>query len=401
MKLLFITKLLPRKDIIGGPILIYHRIKNLSLMGQEITLIAPGSCEKDLLDKSLEPFCKKIIKISTREKSDSEIERISKKLKRPKFFLGGDGGYSEILEKAFRKIMREKHFDVIIAEYSMMGQYIEANKDIIPPDTTAIVSVHECYTKAFKLRKQKGEKISDLKIKELSAYEFKIYEKADKILTLTEEDKKFLTGYNKKLEKKICVVPHGVDTDFYKPPAKKKWNTKNILFVGNFGHYPNIDAVKNFMKNCWGRIKKQVPDAKFFGIGFNPPEEILKFRNRDIIIMQGGDNKNMRDFYWKSDIFVSPIELGTGFRGKILEALACGIPVVATKLSTFGLSPEDRKNLFITDNYRTFSDYIISLLKDVNLRRETFRKSILIGKKFDHRNAAKKLLSVITKKTKN
>ncbi len=156
MNLLFLPKLLPRADIIGGPILIYHRIKNLSLMGHRITLIAPAYTEADRKDKSLEPFCEEVIRIdSVRERTREEVEALYKKLKRPRTFLTGDGAYDKSIEEALSRTLKERHFDSIIAEYSMMGQYIEANRSLIPSDTTAIISVHECYTKAFELRAKK------------------------------------------------------------------------------------------------------------------------------------------------------------------------------------------------------------------------------------------------------
>jgi len=104
MNLLFLSKLLPRADIIGGPILIYHRIKNLSSVGHRITLIAPAYTEEDRKDKSLKPFCEDIIRIdSVRERPQDEVEALYKRLNRPRSFLTGDGGYDERIEDALRK----------------------------------------------------------------------------------------------------------------------------------------------------------------------------------------------------------------------------------------------------------------------------------------------------------
>ena len=61
MKILFLPKLLPRADVIGGPILIYHRIKNLHRMGHRITVLAPAYDEKDRMDRSLNRFCEEVI----------------------------------------------------------------------------------------------------------------------------------------------------------------------------------------------------------------------------------------------------------------------------------------------------------------------------------------------------
>lgn len=398
MNLLFLPKLLPRADIIGGPILIYHRIKNLSSMGHRITLIAPVYTEADRKDKSLEPFCDEIIRIdSVRERTREEVEALYKKLKRPRTFLTGDGAYDKAIEEALSRTLKERHFDSIIAEYSMMGQYIEANRSLIPADTGAIISVHECYTKAFELRAKKGEDISEDTIKELFNYEFKMYDTADKILTLTREDADILINYAPNLKTKIRVVPHGVDTAFYTPPKKKSWerNTKNILYLGNFQHYPNVDAVNNFIRYCWDRILQEVPDATFYAIGFNPPQELLDLRTDNVIVQEGGDNDSVRRFYRNSDVFVAPIELGTGFRGKLLEAKACGLPVVATRLATFGMNPVNGQDMFVADDYDVFSERVIMLLKDAGLRKKIGMNALTRAKKFDHKHAAEKLERVL------
>jgi len=398
MNLLFLPKLFPRADIIGGPILIYHRIKNLYLMGHKITLIAPAYGEADRKDKSLEPFCEKIVRIgSVRERHHNEVEALYKRLNRPKCFLAGDGGYDEKIENALKLTLKEKHFDAVIAEYSMMGQYIEANRNLIPADTMAVISVHECYTKAFEIRAKKGEDISDDTIKELFNYEFKMYDVADRILTLTREDGDILIDYAPKLKKKISVVPHGVDTAFYTPSRKKSWdrNTKNVLYLGNFQHYPNVDAVENFINHCWDRILQEVPDTKFYAVGFNPPQELLKLRSSNVIIQEGGDSENIRRFYRNSDVFVAPIELGTGFRGKLLEAMACELPVVATSRATFGINPINEKNMFVADDYEVFARYVIMLLKVPEQRKEIAMNALALARKFDHRYAAEKLEQVL------
>jgi len=400
LRILFLSKLLPRANIIGGPILIYHRIKNLHLKGHKITVLAPCYTEEDKKDKSLEQFCEEVIKISsTKRRTSTKIKELHKKLRRPRFFFTGDGAYNEKIEHAFREILKRRYFDAIIAEYSMMGQYIEANMKAIPSKTLKVISVHECYTKALELRKQKGEKISEGTIKELRDYEFKMYSAADLILTLTPEDAKILVNYNPSLCKRIEVVPHGVDTSFYIPPKVKTWerNTKNILFVGNFQHYPNVDAVKNFIDKCWDKILREVKNAKFYAVGFNPPKELLKLKKKQIFVQSGGSNENIRRFYWNSDVFVAPIELGTGFRGKILEAMACALPIVATSLATYGIKAEHGKNMFIADNYETFSNYVIKLLKDANLRYKIGKNAYTLAKKFDHKYAAKKLEQVLKK----
>ncbi|UCB52358.1 MAG: glycosyltransferase family 4 protein [Candidatus Zixiibacteriota bacterium] len=400
MNLLFLPKLLPRADIIGGPILIYHRIKNLSLMGHKITVIAPAYGDMDLKDRSLEPFCDQIIRIeSVKQRSGDEVEDLRRRLKRPRFFLGGDGGFSMEIEDALKLTVREKHIDAVVAEYSMMGQYIEGGAPLFPANTMSVISVHECYTKAFSMRAQKGEDISEDTIRELFEYEFKMYDAADRLLSLTQEDADILTGYSARLKDKIRVVPHGVDTGFYRPPEEKSWDgsSKNLLYLGNFQHHPNVDAVMNFLEHCWDKISRQVSEAKFYAIGYKPPSVLLEVgsKHRNVIVQEGGDRENVRRIYWKSDVFVAPIALGTGFRGKLLEAMGCGLPVVATSLAAFGISPVHEEDMFVADDYDVFSEYVIRLLKDVSLRKRISDNSVILARKFDHKHAAEKLDQVL------
>lgn len=386
----------PRASVIGGPILIHHRIQNLSKLGYRITVLAPASSDEDHKDISLRPYCEEVILVdSPEQRTTDEVKELEAELKRPPFFLSGDGGYNPRFDEIFRSLLTSRSFDAIIAEYSMMGQYLEGAREIILPGTQTVISVHECYTEAFRQRVNKGERIDPETIKKLFAYEFSMYRSVDCVLSLTREDQEVLIDLAPELSGKTQVVPHGVDTDFYIPPPSKSWDTKNILFLGNFRHYPNVNAVLNFMNHCWERISKEVPDATFHAIGFDPPPELLALRDDRIVVREGGTHSDVKEAYWESDIFVAPIELGGGFRGKMLEALACGLPIISTRLAAFGIDPVNGEEMFVTDDYSELTDIAIRLLTDPNYRKAVSARARILGERFDHRNAAGKLDEVI------
>jgi len=394
MNILFLPKLVPRRDVIGGPILIHHRIKNLSQMGHKIFLIAPAYDDKDRKDQSLSPFCQKIVLVdSERNRDEDEIQRLQRNYKKPRFFVTGDGGYSPEIENKLNLMSKEEQIDVILAEYAVMGQYFLDNPGI-PERTLKVISVHECYTEAMKKRVQKGEaRPQGLDLEELERYEFAMYQAADLLLSLTSEDKDILVRYEPELEKKIKVVPHGVDTEFYHPPEKRDSRSKKILFLGNYRHHPNVHAVQTFMESCWEKIRKEVPDAEFWAVGFDPPPEIIKYRGEKVFVQEGGED--VRKFYWSSDVFVAPIELGGGFRGKLLEAMATGLPIVSTRLGIAGINPVIGQEALVADDYDLFSELTIKLLEDPEFREEIGKNALALAKRFDHKMAAKKLDQVL------
>jgi len=398
MKILFLPKLLPRSDVIGGPILIFHRIKNLSRSGHTITLIAPAFDTLDQEDKSLQPHCEKVIMVKgPSPRSKEEVLELQVRFKRPRYFLRG---YSQGIQDALNHEITKTHYDVLIAEYSVMGQYFHDNQHI-PDDTATIVSCHECYTKAALMRaekaegKQKEEEIFDAR--ELERYEFKVYNAADRIITLTSQDRDVILSFGPYLREKIDIVPHGVDTSFYHlSPKERSQETKRIMFLGNYQHAPNIDAVYNFVNNCWNRIKETFPGAEFHIVGFHPPKDFYNL-GEGIFPREGG--ADVRKFYWNCDVFVAPLELGGGFRGKILEALSCGIPVVSTRLGIEGISPLPDE-ILVADDYKTFSDHVIRLLSDKDLRDRIVANGLKLAGKFDHINAAKRLDEILRKLVK-
>jgi len=110
--------------------------------------------------------------------------------------------------------------------------------------------------------------------------------------------------------------------------------------------------------------------------------------------MRVGHTCDVREVYRNSDVFVAPIELGGGFRGKMLEALACGLPIVSTSLAAYGIHPVNGKGMFVTDGYGEFTEHVIRFLKDVQLRRLVGARARALGGRFDYKNAARRLHEV-------
>ena len=364
MKILFTCKEFPHSKIIGGPIIIYNRIKHLSKK-HLVSLAAFIREEEKKFIPSLEPFCHDLRTVpfpskrspfkATRDFFTSPISH---------YFLKWHG--SQEMADTIAGMVRKDQYDFVIAEYSTMGQFIHNNLKL--PPTRRVISVHECYylarRKAFRLNRFGINKLKEaINLKGLKKYEFEMYRKADKVLTLTPQGKEELLEISPDLD--ISVVPHGVDVEYF-GFSEPEESEKSIVFVGNYLHYPNTDAVLYFHREIWPRIKEQIPDIKFYVVGQGPPPEIQNLSLDQAIIVTGRVD-DVRTYLKKGRVFICPVRLGGGFRGKILEAMAIGQPVVSTSLGAEGIPASNKENIMIADNPEEFTQAVSDLLSDDSL----------------------------------
>jgi len=134
--------------------------------------------------------------------------------------------------------------------------------------------------------------------------------------------------------------------------------------------------------------------VKLYIVGSGPTEKILKLQEDRHVRVTGGV-PDVRPYLKNSDVFVAPSRVGGGIKGKILEAMSMGVPVVTNKLGSYGIEARHGKEIIITDTPGEFAAETVKLLK--NARR---RKGIavnargLVERKYDWRAIAKRLAEI-------
>ena len=264
--------------------------------------------------------------------------------------------------------MLNGRYDVVLAEYTAMGQYIYRNPHL--PAVRKVVSCHESATLNH-LRNVELMNIGFHRAKDFALYqyahkrEFCYYKSADRVLTLTAEEKQGLHAIDPAIE--IDVVPSGVDIDLFKPdPTLPKKDA--IIFVGQFNNEQNRDAVRWFINRVWPELRKQRPELIFSLVGRNPTAEIEHLVSKDPQLQLHGDVKTVLPYLHESKIFICPIRSGSGMRGKVLEAMAMGLPVVSTANGVEGIPIQMARTGFVADAPETMINQIGLLLDDPILR---------------------------------
>ena len=367
MNILFVVKEFPHSKVIGGPIIIYNRVKYLAEK-HTVSLVAfdPQQVTEEQAETTRR-YCRDMRLVPGTERPGlpgRAMNWLAGPV--PPYFMLN---YSTLMYAAIRDMVRDFSYDVAISEYSMVAQYLYRNPDL--EGIKRVMSVHECYylarRKVFEFEGYNREGLAALmQMKGLKRFEFDMYADADRVLTLTQEGKDELLKIRPDLD--ISVVPHGVDVEGFRPSRREARARPTVMFLGNYPHDPNRDAVVFYATQVWPAVKKQVPDCRFLVVGRGPTEDMLELARRDDSIEITGQVDDVRPYLQQSDVFVCPVRLGGGFRGKVLEAMACGVPVISTALGAEGLPAKDGENIILAESPEKLAEATIKMLQDPDQR---------------------------------
>lgn len=358
MKILMLTPYLPYPPSSGGQVRSYNLIKNLSKHHQ-ITLYSLIKNEKERVYVSeLEKYCEKV-KIFSRPAKAWTIKNIFKTIFSLYPFLV-IRNYSEEEKKSLEKEQLE-NFDLIHAEtFYVMPHIPQTTTPILLVDQTIEFQVYQHFVKNTKKWFLKPFLYIDiLKIK---YWELKFWRKADKVVAVSESDKRKMLELDKKLN--IGVVPNGAGEDLMNVWDKRlPQKTPTILFQANFLWLQNIEAAEILAKKVFPAVKNKIPDVICWISGQNANNKIgyLRGSGVEVIDLDNFDINGVIDIYRKAGVFVAPLEGPGGTRLKILGAMAAGVPVVTSRIGIEGIDAEDGRQVLIADNLDEMANKTIDL----------------------------------------
>ena len=130
---------------------------------------------------------------------------------------------------------------------------------------------------------------------------------------------------------------------------------------------PNIEAIIWFIENCWSIIKVRYPFSNLLIAGSNPPKLIQKL-SADPQIKVTGKVNSMSSVLNAAHVAIAPMVSGSGMQFKIIEAMACKIPVVTTSMGLGGIRATIGTEVLLGNTPQEFTECILELLEDASLR---------------------------------
>ena len=123
---------------------------------------------------------------------------------------------------------------------------------------------------------------------------------------------------------------------------------KDFIFVGNFLHEPNRDAVHYLKESVWPLIRAQLPDAGMCIYGAYPSQSVLQLHQPKERFFSLGRADDAQEVVAKARVMLAPLRFGAGMKGKLLEAMQCGTPSVTTAIGAESMYGDLPWNGFIT-----------------------------------------------------
>lgn len=246
--------------------------------------------------------------------------------------------------------------DVVQFEYAPMAQYAKALRDqraarvLVDHDADREASVVQDPGRSLLRRADRAAWLR---------FERRVLSEMDATVVFTERDRAVLCA--RVGGARVSVIPIGIDAEEYELVTAA--SAPEILFVGNFVHPPNVDAATRLARSIFPLVRGRVPDATLTIVGPGPPAEL----SSEPGVTVTGYVESVRPFYERAAAVAVPIGLGGGMRVKVMEALAVGVPVVASPLALEGLDVRDGEHVLVADSDVEFVDALDRLLQDPDL----------------------------------
>jgi glycosyltransferase involved in cell wall biosynthesis len=193
-------------------------------------------------------------------------------------------------------------------------------------------------------------------------FELRATLRAHLIVTMSADDARRLRRFLPGLP--VEVSPCGVDLAHFSPHAVLPAPPTDLLFVGNFGHPPNRDAVVFLVREVLPRLAPT--SLRIVGREITPEVSALAAAPGVEVV---GAVDDVRPHLHAARAVVAPVRFGTGMRGKVLEALAMARPVIATPLGAEGLGAVDGRHLLLADGPGQWARTIATVLGSPDLAR--------------------------------
>src|SRR5215217_1019638 len=339
MKILMITSILPHpRTMSGGALVMYGQLTQLASR-HEVTLLS--FAEADRLEKKaiddLQSSGISVYHVSRARPTGADLWR--RRLRDTFGWLRGNRPlrtlqfFDPIMQHRLDRLLSEKQFDLLQVEDNAMANYHYRTR--IP----SILTEHEVRTPLPSDRQPDArttwtqQVLREGEWRRWQKYQPAVWCRFDRIQVFTPHDATMINAISPELAGRVRINPFGMDVPPESDPTREEPGT--VVFVGGFGHWPNVDAALWLGVEIMPLLRALRPGVQLIIVGNNPTKAVQSLAGEDIVVT--GRVPAVEPFLERAAVVLAPLRAGGGMRVKVLQAMALGKAVVTTPVGAEGL----------------------------------------------------------------
>ena len=356
--ILLISRCPPYPLHLGDRLILWHLAHELARRGYTIDLLALYDQESDTGQTAEYADCFRRIELLREPRRDAAAYLRRLLAPSSRFAASPEPSFCPMLWRTIADYLSRYDYDLVhgfgaVSVYEFYPLFAHLPNLITP---------YESHTLYLQSAARQGRLSARAQLPIVRRFERFMYSPFDRTVVISEADRATLLSLQPALE--IEVIPNGIELARFQPRDLER-DPFTLLFVGNFNYQPNQDAVRVLIQQILPQVRLRAPAAKLQLVGVNPPDWMRALANDHIKVT--GAVPDVTPYLARATIFVCPLQYGAGLKNKVLEALAMGIPVVATPLSVDGIKARDGESAIVAPIER-FADETARLLRDESLR---------------------------------
>jgi glycosyltransferase involved in cell wall biosynthesis len=397
MKLLWTTPYIPWPTTAAGKaggagaITRYETIRRMAERGHKITLLALARDPvDDATRRHMETFLHRFYAMDRRPRSaPTTLVRAALSVNRPA--IATVNGCNIKYKKQFKSLLNEGHFDLVQVEHSYACEpFIKALEHrhtpfVLTEHNVESRLIHAQYRRFGKLL----QPLARLDAMRARLWEQRVLRAASCVIAYSEDDS---AAFRKAGAAHTAIIPNGIDVT---AAANTQPNSasRSVCFLGNFQYSANVDAVEWLCDTIMPLVWSRNPDVKLSLYGYGL-DAAWRQRWDDTRITFVGHVERVGTAHGANALFVAPLRFGGGSKLKVLEALASGMPLVATSEGLTGLAAQDGVNVLRSDSAEGLAYNIVRLIDDPQLAHRLGAGARALAKQYDWESVVTKVETV-------
>jgi glycosyltransferase involved in cell wall biosynthesis len=189
------------------------------------------------------------------------------------------------------------------------------------------------------------------------------YERFDRVIVVSEEDRQALLGVDATL--RVEVIPNGVDADAFGWDGTPR-DRGLIVFTGVMSYAPNVTAAEFLARHVLPWVRRSLPSVQLALVGRDPAQQVRTLGELPGVEVVG-EVPDLRPWLSRAGAYACPMLTGTGIKNKLLEAMANGLPCVATPLALQGIAARPGEEVMVGSSEEELAGHLAWLLLEAGL----------------------------------